>query len=392
MPSPGPLGWNPARRKPRAVWREAFAGAEFSLPGGLSTVIARRPYRAWAARFHGQARIVLPAPLGTADPIHSAGVRPVAIRTPFRRGRVWFGTLDAPPPVANPNGPPQPHAVQGGQPRRRGHVWLPIPARTATADPVHPGIERPVAIRIPFRRGRAWLPFPAPLYTPDPIHPGIIRPVANRIPFRRGRVWLEQIVPPFALFFPGWHAAGRNEGRIRQRWGRVDYAPVISNVVPPAPQLERFEPDAATLLGVAVADQTLCLFDPDWAILLWESAPLAVPYPLTVGTAIDLPIQCRLIGGIIPGIMGASDSVTINVVPSRQTVALFSPTFSWYTAGGSQTGYDQAQVLASISNAQASLLMPSALYDIAVWWTPAGSPGRAQLVARVPIVGKAVAP
>jgi hypothetical protein len=131
------------------------------------------------------------------------------------------------------------------------------------------------------------------------------------------------------------------------------------------------------------------MFQADAAYIL--GAGRTVPLPLSVGSAVDLPIQLLLISGKPPRTMTGGDTITLAVAPSRQTAALFAPTFSWYTPGG-QTGYDQGQIVASLSNAQGAMIWPSNCYDLLAWWTPAASPGRTQLVARVPIIGKAVAP
>ena len=43
IPSPGPLSWNPVRRKPRAIWRMGFAGAAAAGLSASGRMIAGRP-------------------------------------------------------------------------------------------------------------------------------------------------------------------------------------------------------------------------------------------------------------------------------------------------------------------------------------------------------------
>jgi hypothetical protein len=273
-------------------------------------------------------------------------LRPVALRTPFRRGRAWFATLDQPPPVVNAGGPPQPRVVGGAQPRRRGRVWLPVPSRTATPDPLHPGILRPVALRTPWRHGSTWTPegLAPPAAPPPPALPVLLAPSRRSWTGRRGQARL------------------------------IGQGPNLGPAPAPPPQ--------ATVL---------LMFDPDGAAVMGFGRTTA--FPLSVGSAIDLPIQLLLIGGSPPptGLITAADTVTLSLIGSKQTVALFTPGFSWYTPDG-QTGYDQGQFVASISNAQGAQVEPTSLYYLVAWWTPASEPARSQLVARVPMVGKADAP
>jgi hypothetical protein len=108
-----------------------------------------------------------------------------------------------------------------------------------------------------------------------------------------------------------------------------------------------------------------------------------VEFPLTVGSAWDLPIQLVSLLGP-PGPLSPADTLTgtiyAHAVPGA---AVVTPSMSYL-------GVDR--VVASWGDAAATAIQPSTRYVLAVWWAPASTPSRSQLVARVPIVGKAVAP
>jgi hypothetical protein len=144
-----------------------------------------------------------------------------------------------------------------------------------------------------------------------------------------------------------------------------------------------FDPYLASVAYVPTPDPTLCLFDPYEALIVLP--PFVTPYPVPVGSARDLPIQCRLPGGL-PGAMSGGDVLQMAVVPIGQSVILFTPTAGWYTAGDTQTGYDQGQIVASWEASDAALMQASIRYALEVYWAPGAAPSRLQLVAWVPLV------
>jgi hypothetical protein len=69
--------------------------------------------------------------------------------------------------------------------------------------------------------------------------------------------------------------------------------------------------------------------------------------------------------------------------------ALFSPAVDWYTAGQTQSGWEQNQVVVSISAAQAGLMVPSIRYALDVCRAPADDSSDIDIVATFTFVAKA---
>ena len=85
IPSPGPLSWNPARRKPRVIWRVGLAGAAAAGLSASGRMIAGRPTTA-ADLSRRCGRVWMPGATGSQPPLLRA-VRPVAARSRWRAGR-----------------------------------------------------------------------------------------------------------------------------------------------------------------------------------------------------------------------------------------------------------------------------------------------------------------
>jgi hypothetical protein len=119
--------------------------------------------------------------------------------------------------------------------------------------------------------------------------------------------------------------------------------------------------------------------------------------PIVAGDAADIPIQAWLYGGAQPAIYAAGDSLVGYVYQTpRSPMPLFTAAVTWYTAPGStgsptQTGYAQGQVLFSITNAQAALLVPSVVYTVVVVWSAAATPSKTETIVRIalPVVSPA---
>jgi hypothetical protein len=90
------------------------------------------------------------------------------------------------------------------------------------------------------------------------------------------------------------------------------------------------------------------------------------------GSAADFPLQAVNRGGKTFPTYAAGDALTAQVFAGQNQTALFTPTVGWYTAGSSQTGYGQGQVLVSITAAQSLPLDYAGTYTLEVWWQPAG--------------------
>jgi hypothetical protein len=118
---------------------------------------------------------------------------------------------------------------------------------------------------------------------------------------------------------------------------------------------------------------------------------------VVAGDAADIPIQAWLYGGVQPAAYSAGDTLVGYVYQTpRSPAPLFTATVTWYTAPGStgsptQTGYDEGQVLFSISNAQGALLVPSLVYTVVVVWAAAATPSKTETIVRIalPVVSPA---
>jgi hypothetical protein len=95
---------------------------------------------------------------------------------------------------------------------------------------------------------------------------------------------------------------------------------------------------------------------------------------ITIGFGRDYRLQCWQDGATTPPAgWQAGDALFAYVYPGQDLAATFNPAVAWYTAGGTQTGYDQAQVLLSILATESSLLTPGATYTVLISRLPAGS-------------------
>lgn len=105
--------------------------------------------------------------------------------------------------------------------------------------------------------------------------------------------------------------------------------------------------------------------------------------PLVKGYSEDWPIQTYLWGGSVKAVYASGDTLAAGIYAHGSSSALFNPTIGWFTNGGLQTGYDQGQVLASVSATQAATLEVSGSYTLLVTNTPAADPTRTYPIARI---------
>jgi hypothetical protein len=110
--------------------------------------------------------------------------------------------------------------------------------------------------------------------------------------------------------------------------------------------------------------------------------------PIISGSATSYPIQCRARGDISNSAFLVGDTLTAYVCQGWQpqfppASYVFQPSIGWYTADGTQTGYDEGQVLAVISNALSTMLVPTANYTLIVGRSPSGAPGTVEEIVRI---------
>jgi len=110
------------------------------------------------------------------------------------------------------------------------------------------------------------------------------------------------------------------------------------------------------------------------------------PFPIVQGLAADYPTQTWLWGGLTKAAYANGDTLTGYCYPAKSTTALFQPAVSWYTANSFQTGYDQGQIVISISGAQSALLVAGNPFTLLVTWSPAGQPAKIAPIARVKLL------
>jgi hypothetical protein len=102
---------------------------------------------------------------------------------------------------------------------------------------------------------------------------------------------------------------------------------------------------------------------------------------ISPGSDTDFPLRAWNRGGLSNPVFGATDTLSANLWPGDSETALFQPTVIWYTANGTQTGYEQGEVLLTISAAQAAQLEQLGNYSVEVWWTQTGT-GRKERIIR----------
>jgi hypothetical protein len=110
---------------------------------------------------------------------------------------------------------------------------------------------------------------------------------------------------------------------------------------------------------------------------------------IVVGAAADFPVQTWNRGNASKPVYTSADALTAYCYQGRSLTALFSPAVAWYTANSTQTGYDQGQVLLSITSMQAALLTPGGAYSVVVWWSPASQPAKLAAIVRNQLIVEA---
>jgi hypothetical protein len=117
------------------------------------------------------------------------------------------------------------------------------------------------------------------------------------------------------------------------------------------------------------------------------------PFTIVQGLAEDYPTQTWFWGGITQAAYSVDDTLTAYCYQARLATAIFQPAVGWYTGNppGSQNGYDQGQVVISITNAQSALLNPTIAYTLLVKWSPAADSSKTAAIVRVKLIVSAPA-
>jgi hypothetical protein len=112
-------------------------------------------------------------------------------------------------------------------------------------------------------------------------------------------------------------------------------------------------------------------------------------YPISTGGRTDLTVQVEAYGGLQPGAFELTDILTSALYALGNATPVFAPSATWYTAGNTQTGYSQGQITASVTIAQAALLVPSVRYILMISRAPVGNSSDTDIVAYVFLIAKA---
>lgn len=142
---------------------------------------------------------------------------------------------------------------------------------------------------------------------------------------------------------------------------------------------------------VVPASAGLNFVDPGAAsiVMVPGTTPCTSPAQIAIvqGAAEDLCLQCRYRGGATAA-FAAGDSISAAIYQWRVATPVCTPEVAWYTASNSQTGYDQGQILVSLTNDQAALLQPTGGplgYSLVVTWTPAALPSKSAPIVLLPL-------
>jgi len=93
------------------------------------------------------------------------------------------------------------------------------------------------------------------------------------------------------------------------------------------------------------------------------------------GSHVDVPLQCFALGGA-QAQYNPDDTLSAEVWGAGQAVLTFAAAASWYTARKNgvdrQTGYDQGQVVGTVTSAQSATLQPTARYFLRIFRSTSG--------------------
>jgi hypothetical protein len=99
---------------------------------------------------------------------------------------------------------------------------------------------------------------------------------------------------------------------------------------------------------------------------------MSAQFKIVKGSSDYYPLQTWNRGSMSAPAYASSDTFVGKISRGQDQASLFSPTIAWYTAEGTQTGYEQGDVLMYISPAQSATLEAGGTYSGEVWHTQAG--------------------
>jgi hypothetical protein len=129
------------------------------------------------------------------------------------------------------------------------------------------------------------------------------------------------------------------------------------------------------------------IVDPDLATLISGSSVLKA----IVGEAKDYPIQCWFFGGRYTAQFASNDLLVAYLcLDSQPTLPppnfLYQPPINFFTNEGTQTGYEEGQIIVSLANANTSILSPGHNYTLIGTQSPANNPTNMQMILRMQLI------
>lgn len=109
------------------------------------------------------------------------------------------------------------------------------------------------------------------------------------------------------------------------------------------------------------------------------------------GSRKDIVLQCVDDAGN-PAMYAQGDTLSAEVWPASLPSRLFAASASWYTSKGRQSGYDQGQVIGSLTSAQSATLQPTGRYYLRIWRALAADPSESEEIATVLLIARKPAP
>lgn len=113
---------------------------------------------------------------------------------------------------------------------------------------------------------------------------------------------------------------------------------------------------------------------------------------ITRGSAADFQLQCWNKDGRTTPVFALGDALSAAIYQRRVPTPVATPSVAWFTAGNTQTGYDQGQVEVRPSVADAGVLQPTGgtlQYTLVVTWKPGGNAAKAAPIVVLPLTVKA---
>jgi hypothetical protein len=144
--------------------------------------------------------------------------------------------------------------------------------------------------------------------------------------------------------------------------------------------------DRLIAVGTAGSGPTLgeYTFDPYSATFVGEGSRRELS---SIPTGVRTTVLVQAVGNAA-AVFAADDLLSAQFYPYGLPAAVFQPSADWYTAAGTQSGWQERQIVVGITMAQAALLQPSIRYVLDLFRAQASNPSSLDLVATFQFVAK----